>query len=617
MIAVTDTSAFAALEIVQPQVQSLIPSENEIETLIGANTFVNATITTAFKNLLKRISLESINPTLGFALQPDLILVKVSQMFNRIGFYYDANSMLSFSTNDNALSAGTEMIIDELNDFTTFQEIAYYAFHNNGWAQNANNIRAMENSGLQKLHYITVFSDSNANSTYNYTPNLNNQINILNLRNENTQRFLLIGFDNATDANPKMPNVRISNNSDVQLKLRVKVEYNKYVTSPQNRLGGFGPAIPYDLNNNGTIATNERIYFNRRFLDYFPNETNATDIEGDIFTRVLQPQSFWDIDCDDRVRGGEVTIDFFPEPENINFWRDGNHHYFKFHIRGKNPTYLQVENYLTNQNYLGRFWFMVRKIRQESGSLGTNDNSEFEQFNALGNYAYSTRKTTFRGLPNFGVPRGYGLSQLDNFGGPLTDTQINNLGLTNELAEIQNGAEREFLTIIDEQNRVIDSTKWIVASDQQVWHWKENIDKAVNFLETEKMTITINEITRIRDRVIAWNNANPTDLVVVPTPEYYNTIIYCWTASAITEFVPYNNLFNQGTAPTIVDQGERELKSFFDAMLLKTYNGIPNQEHFMDINNASSNELVKPVLTIYNTTNPNPFYVRSLSNRDD
>ncbi|NQX84763.1 MAG: hypothetical protein HRT67_02375 [Flavobacteriaceae bacterium] len=617
MIAITDAnnSVFSNLEL-EPIQSAVIPTEAEINSLIGASEFINESITTAFKNLLIRISndINDIYTPISIEVQNNS-----SIMFNRVGFYYDGSNTLSFSNNDNALAAGTEIIIDELNDFTTFQEIAYNAFHDNSWAQDANNIRAMENSNLQKLHYITVYSDSNANTGFNHTANLTNEINILNVRSESTQRFLLIGFDNNTDANPEMPNVRIYNNSDGQLKFRVKVEYSNYVnpTAEGGMAGAFGPAIPNDNNLDGTIGTNENVHLNRHFLDYFPNQTNATDIEGDIYSRVVQPQSHWNIDFDDRIRGGEVTIEFFPEPENINLWNEGNHHFFKFHIRGKNPTYLQVQNYLTNQNYLGRFWFMVRKLRQESGSIGnfnginrTNNNYEFRHFDRVTNInQYNHRKNSDNGFPVFGFPRGYGMTQIDNIGTANT-TDVPNPPALGDTMEVQ------ISTGTTAGTRTVDHYRVIVATDQEVWHWKENIDRSVWFLETEKMNTTINEITRIRDRVVAWNTAHPTDLVVIPTPEYYNTVIYCWTASAITEFAPYNNLFNQGTPPTIINQGTRQLKSFFDAMLLKTYNGIPNG-HFMDINNASSNPLIKPVLTIYNSTTPNPFYVRNLSNRDD
>lgn len=624
MIAVTDIDGFNQLQIVE-NTPSIFPLELDIISLIGSDVFINDNITTAFKNLLIDISNQLYDITIPTSSN---VRTRASQMFNRIGFYYDTNGDLAFVINDNALDSGTQMIIDDLNDCEFFQEIAYNAFHPNelnNWAQEANNIRAIENTGLQKLHYITVYSNSNANTSFNYVANINNQINTLNLRNQNTERFLIIGFDNDTDANPEMPTIRLHNNSDVQIKYRIKVQYSNYVNPAIEGGGAFGPAIPNDNNQDGNITANERVHLNRRFLDYFPNQANSTDVEGDIFSRVLQTNEFWDVDFDDRIRGGEVIIEYFPEPENVNFWNEGDFHYFKFHIRGKNPSYLQLRNYLNNQNYITRFWFMIRKLRHECGAVGLfngipprDDNYEFRHFDRVTNInQYNHRKNSDNGLPVFGFPRGYGISQLDNFD-RLGTTEINNLGLTNELSEIQNGGNRELQTVVDNQGRTIDFSRMLVASDQQVWHWKENIDKAVWFLENDKMNITINKIDTIRDRVVEWNTAHPTDLVVVPTPEYYNSVIYCWTATAITELIPYNNLFNQGTAPTIINQGTRILKSFFDAMLLKTYNGLGDPaRHFLEINAASSNSAVKPVLTIHNSTTANPFYVRNLSNRDD
>jgi hypothetical protein len=284
---------------------------------------------------------------------------------------------------------------------------------------------------------------------------------------------------------------------------------------------------------------------------------------------------------------------------------------------------------------------MTRKIRHESGSNAnfngvnpTNDSYEFRHFDRVENInQYNLRKNSDNGLPVFGFPRGYGLTQLDNFdrlyryindipvdgngNQTLPDTQsIEGLNLEDEFLEILVGGDKELQTIVDQQDRTIDFSRRIVASNQEVWHWKENIDKAVWFLETEKMNITTNKITTIRNRIIAWNNAHPTDLVLVPTPEYYDSIIYCWTPSDIAEFAPYNDLFNQGTAPDIINQGTRELKSFFDAMLLKSYNGNTGG-FFMDINDASVNEEIKPVLSINPTSPYNPYYVRNLSNRSD
>lgn len=627
MIAITDISAYTDLDTVVTNNAILIPTQTEIQTLIGSSEFINAAITTAFKALLVKISNETYVVGTGFFLQPQELVEKISNMFNTIGFYHN-NGIINFQINTDAFDIGTAMIINHLNTYnkkTEFQKIAYEAFHDsdNSWAKEANNIRAMENTGLQKLYYITVFSNSNSDDSLNFTTDINNPENILNRRNESTQRFLMINLNQ--NADPVMPTVRIMNNSNTTIKLRVIIEYKNYVNpDTEGEMGGaFGPAIPYDNNLDGTIGNNERVHLNRHFLNYFPNEANSNNNELGIFTVNIAPQGYWDVLYDNKIRGGEVKIEFVKGSET---WAQGELHDFIFHIRGKNPSYQQVLNYVTTQQYLNRFWFMIRKLRQESGSNAnfnginpTNNNYEFRHFDRVSSInQFNLRKNSDNGLPVFGFPRGYGISQLDNFG-QLLNTEIENLGLTSELAEIQVGGNRELQTIVDQQTRTIDFSRRLVASDQEVWHWQENIDKGVWFLENEKMNMTISKINTIRNRVISWNNSHPTDLVVVPTPEYYDSVIYCWTASEIAEFANYNDLFQEGIPPNIINQGTRELKSFFDAMLLKTYNGLgyPNPRHFLEINVASSDPTIKPILTIYNSTPQNPYYVRNLSNRSD
>ncbi len=534
-------------------------------------------------------------------------------MFNTIGFYI-SNGNLNFQLNVSALDNGTTLIINSLHNLTNFKDKAKNAFVSvyNDWALKANNIRAIANSGVQKLYYLGVYNNSNLSQGQSQE----NEINLLNEKNEANGRFLLIGLN--ANAVPVMPSVRVFNNANISLKLRIKVEYYNYV-NPETEggmAGAFGPAIPNDNNLDGTIGPNERVHLNRHFLDYFPNQANSNNNEGGVFTVNLPSQSFWDINYDDRIRGGEVKIEFVKGSET---WGQAEIQKFTFHIRGKNPTYLQVQNYLTNQNYLARFWFIMRKLRHESGSIGnfngnnpTNNNYEFRHFDRVTNISqYNLRKNSDNGLPVFGAPRGYGMAQIDNLD-DANETDVPNPPAVGDTIVVQITSGPAAGT------RTVDHYRKIVATDQEVWHWKENIGRGVWFLETIKMNATISKINTIRNRVITWNNAHPTDLVVVPTPEYYDLIIYCWTASEIAEFANYNDLFDEGTPPNIVNQGNRELKSFFDAMLLKTYNGLGNPlRHFLEINSASSNPTIKPVLTIYNSTPQNPYYVRNLSNRSD
>lgn len=614
MIAITDTSGYSNVDIVQANTALVIPTETEIQNLIGSSDFINTAITTAFKGLLAQISNETISPITGFYLKPSEIVTKVSQMFNTIGFDLN-NGNLTFQALPQAFDWGTKFIIDFLHDLTSFKDKARNAFVNiyNDWGLKANNIRALGNSGFQKLYYIGVYDNSNLSQ--GQSPE--NEINLLNKKDENSERFLLINLDENSD--PEMPAVRIFNNSNVSLKLRVKIQYEKYVNSSSNDRGGFGPPVPFDSDGDGVNDTN--IYLNRRFLDYFPNAENSDNDEVGVLTVNIAAQSYWDIDYDERIRGGEVKIEFV---EGSETWGQGEVSNFTFYIRGENPTYQQILTYLDEENYYpDRFWFLVRKIRQESLSFGslyvTNETGdgkmlqdhdsdyEFRQFNPLEDNNYTTRKNTYRGLPNFGAPRGFGLGQIDNIG-TATVAQVPvppPVGETIEVEITENGTQ---------VNRTIDFARYKVATDQEVWHWKKNIDRGVWFLANEKMIITKNKIINIRSAVMNWNNQHPTDLVTVPSPVQYSTIAYAWVDSQIEVLQNYNNLFDEGIPPNFTNPDNLEIKSFFDAMLLKSYNGNTGG-FFMDLGTPLPNG--KPVIQINETNNINPYYVRKLSNRSD
>lgn len=594
---------------------SFIPSEEKIQLLIEPSEFINSAITTAFKNLLIQISNESIYN--GLYLKPALLISKISHMFNRVGFYKDNNGTTQFSANEDALDAGTEMIINELNGYTNFQDIAYNAFHNNSWAKKANDIRAMTNSGLQKLHYITVYSNSNSNDYLNFTTDINNSENILNRRNESTERFLMINLNQ--NADPIMPTVRIKNNSNVSIKLRIKIEHENYVTSNYSGSGAFGPPIPYNLGNNGTIT----IYLNRRFTAYFPNQANAQHTEGTIYTIIILPQQSWNVNYDNRIRGGTATVEFIP---NVSSWTEGDHHYFKFHIRGKNPTYQQVQNYLNTQNYLNRFWFLIRKIRQETGSHNifnglnpTNNNYEFRHFDRrASNDNYNLRKNSRTGLPVFGAPRGFGLGQIDNFGDangiqdppPVGDTKV---------------------VVIDGVPTTIDHYRKKVASDQEVWHWKRNIDASIRVLElkideldTKHINSTSLNLTALYNQINNWNNTHPTNKVVgpgnqiePPVSEVANSqgerITFSFVETEIAGLEDYNAIFNGATS------GNQYEKSFLDACLMKSYNGYGSgtQRNYLY---STIGDGGKPKLHLLRTAvvgGQDYYYVREVCRRND
>lgn len=610
MITITDASAFSNLQFVQNNTQ-VIPTQSQITSLIGSSVFVNSIITTAFKNLLIDIS----NTCLNVNSTSNVIKNAASSMFILIGFSKNNAGIISFNVAPNALDLGTKSIINSVNDLTSFREKAYAAFHGNNWNKTANDIRDLSGSNLKKIHHITVYDNSNV--TLNQS--LESETNILNIKDESTGRFVKIKLNNNND--PVMPRIRIYNNSDLIVQFRVKVEFLNYVRSSYNSstqtfsaatpMGGFGPAIAYDTNNNGTIQTNERIFLNRKFYNFFPNLANNQHTVGtDIYTRAIGPQQHWDVNYDTRIIGGEATIEFIAGQANSSAWNVTNLMYFKFQIRAVNPTYSQVRNFLNTNNYLTRFWFMIRKIRQETGSYGifnslaeNNNNYEFIHFNRLRTGSnYSVRKNNKDGLPNFGAPRGFGLAQIDNYG-DATAAQVPTPPAVGETMVVS----------INNQNKTVDFARKIVISDVNVWNWKSNLVEAVNFIISEKIPFVVSTISAMRNTIVAWNNTHPNNKVVVPPPINYSTIQFAWVPSEIDEFEPYNNLFQEGTAPTTPVSGNRTVRSFYDAILLKTYNGNSGGGTFMELTTVGG----KPTL-IFNPINNLGFnYVELVSNRND
>jgi hypothetical protein len=562
MIAINDTTSFSGLDLEQNNGLSLIPNSFEINLLIPNNTFVNTTITTAFKNLLVDIS----NSCTGvFASVSENVKTRASQMFNTIGFYRNPTGTIQFMLNTDALNQGTSMIINLLHDITNYNDKAYNAFHNNSWAKRANDIRGMTNSGLKKQHHITV-TKLDVNSTIQDINNLANLINNTAVNN----RFAVIS------AVPAMPRIKIRNNSNISLKVRLKIIY-------------------------------------RIFLDHFPdqNSSDHTDTVAGvaIYTKIIPSQESWEINYEGKIRGGDATIEYI---ENSNVWSETGMYKFTFNIRARNPVRQDLLNYLntprTGGSYLSRYWFIMKIIRHETGTVG----NEFFHFNRSPN-GYSSNNNQ-AGLPSYGSPRGWGLGQIDNLG-TLTVTEIQNLGLTQELAAIQQGGTREYQTIIDNQGRTIDRNRNRVASDEEVWNWQKNIDKMIDIFEV-KVTEINNTITNIRTSVTNWNNLHPNDLVVFPTNQVEGGITYGAIRSNVTEFDANNNLFPASPISTAT------FKSFFDAMLIKYNNGTGNEgRHYMYRTSAQG---AKPTFGIMNyatyvldgVTRTN-YYVRDISNEQE
>jgi hypothetical protein len=205
------------------------------------------------------------------------------------------------------------------------------------------------------------------------------------------------------------------------------------------------------------------------------------------------------------------------------------------------------------------------------------------------------------------------LGQIDNLG-EIDSTQFATLGITQQqVNDIQPGGSKEYRTIVDNQGRTIDYELDIVASDDVVWNWKKNIDKMIEFYES-KISEIVPRINTIRNQINAWNNAHPNDLVVFPVNQIEGNITYGAIRSDIDGFDTYNDIFP--TTPV----GTATYKSFFDAMLIKYYNGVGTEGlHYLYL---SSSPGTKPVLSIKNfsTRIENGvqkvnYYVRDVSNQ--
>lgn len=372
----------------------------------------------------------------------------------------------------------------------------------------------------------------------------------LNGRDEATERFIPITSE------PAMPIITVANNQDDQIRGRLKIEYTK--------------------NYDGQVV--------RKWLNYYPEEEN-----DEVQTRTINAHDTWNVDFGNHIRGGIATFEYVNGDAE---WNDENIQTFVFYLRGQNPNRDDVISYIQEEGYDDQYWFLTKLIRHESA---TGNSDEFRQFNIGTDYTIAN----IEGLPNFGAPRGYGLGQIDNYG-RLSLRERNELNLI----ELENGE-----TILDNQGRTIDWRGYIVASDNQVWNWKENIGAIIALLDN-KTTELRGHIRRLRNHVNDWNNNNQEDLVEAPDEVEESTITFSWVNSEIDNFEEFNDIFENQPTDTI--------KSFYDAILIKYYNGIGtvNAHHYMyyDIERNQKPEILieRSATFMFNGAQTTRYYVQSL-----
>lgn len=626
MIATTDTSLFQEILEFNPS-GLVLPTETEIEQLIGSQQYVNQTVTRRFKDLLIRVSTEL---TPNYQMLPQVwyrseLRSIASQMYNVVGFYYNTDGNISYIANDNGLDSSTDIIINRLHDFTSFQEIAASAFDNDSWAGEANEIRGL--AGIGKLHEVTVVANRVGGGSI-----------VLNSNNLEYDRLLVIEINDQD--NPEMPTFQLKNNTNEQLKIRIVQVFEHYTSQLSRGNGGYGQNISFDRDGNGTTDT---MRINRIDTSIYPLDSELLHVpQGTVDNSIiLDSGEIRDINSgQDYFAGGRFSVEY--TSSNVSTYEDwdaiNDIRSFNFYILGSNPSYRQVNDYVNtltdiavynandvNSTYMDRFWFFIRKLRQESGSVG----NVFYQFHTEASFGNGVKWVDNNGVsylkrpgvPLWGFPTGFGLAQVDNYG---YDDSTVPYTISNEAVEngVNFGNLRTGETGVGNNGRtylkMTNNRARIVAASKVLWHWKESIDAGYDYLVNEKMSIAISQISEIRDAVVDWNSANPDDLVTVPQPVDYNTIRFTWVSSDIREFDDYNDLFDEGV-PRVVENPSNLLeKSFFDAILLKAYNGLGNPvRHFIEI---TYDENQKPILSIHESATYGShinYYVRDVANRLD
>jgi len=247
----------------------------------------------------------------------------------------------------------------------------------------------------------------------------------------------------------------------------------------------------------------------------------------------------WDIDFGGNIRGGKATLycDYGTKKDTVIF-----------HIRGTNPTEQAVRDHIASQGY--GIWFFTRLIRQESN---------FRQFNSGRRH---TERNNGRGCPNWGMPHGWGLMQLD----------------------LLDGGQR--------------------PTAQELWNWKANIDRGYLFLNGEKRRMVNTHFSRKLAIIQQWNRRNQKDSVEAHADQTEGLITYSHANS---------NYFTHDFGRT--QQGTN--KSFIDATWIKNYNGSSRPGgrggYYYDI--ERTDQQCAPYWIIYNLNNNNHNYVEAVSNR--
>ncbi len=260
----------------------------------------------------------------------------------------------------------------------------------------------------------------------------------------------------------------------------------------------------------------EEIEIRVKIIDQRTNASNvrvrndSTFYPSDAWKKV-KINTEWDVDFGTEMRGGKAIV----------YYKSGGvTKSIEFYIRGTNPTEEQVRSYFTAQNYTE--WYLIKILRHESGSVLGQPMRQFRQ----GTNYNTTWSWSSPGCPTLGAPRGFGLMQLDNFGPGVYPTA------------------------------------------NQVWNWKANVDRGVQFVRNEKKNWATNRMGRYRrveGPIYSWNEDHPddevNDSIFIESGEGAGTKVLTIQEGSTT----INETFAISPVGT--------QKSIIDAITLRAYNG--------------------------------------------
>jgi hypothetical protein len=200
---------------------------------------------------------------------------------------------------------------------------------------------------------------------------------------------------------------------------------------------------------------------------------------GIININVLQTISY---DRNNQLVGGEATIRIFESEHGENLLYE-----FAFKIKGINPTFAAVENYLSEKNY--NWWFLKGIIRQESG----------------GGHQFDLRKSN-KDMPLFGYPDGFGIIQVDYYDEYMSGERNTNL--------------------------------------DHIWNWKINIDKGIEKIKIKKADALRHFKKKTNDFKKSWDEDH--DLIVYEDDKVEGAITFVHAPATIEGFEEVSQYFEVG-----------------------------------------------------------------------